>query len=73
MEAQELIAQACYRRDVTDATIEAALDAVDERLGNDARREDLYLSALVIYVDELGGSLELRAAFSDATVPLPTD
>jgi hypothetical protein len=72
MDAQERIAQDCYRHGVTDAAIEAALDAADERLGDDARREDLYLAALAIYVEELGGTLELRAAFIDGTVPLPT-
>jgi hypothetical protein len=71
MEAQELIAQDRYRRGVADATIEAALDAIDERLASDARREDLYLAALAIYVEELGGTLQLRAAFADGTVGLP--
>jgi hypothetical protein len=71
MEAQELIAQIRYRRGVADATIEAALDAVDERLADDARREDLYLAALAVYVEELGGSLQLRAVFADGTVALP--
>jgi hypothetical protein len=72
MEAQELIAQARYRRGVADDTIEAALDAVDERLAFDARREDLYLAALAIYVEELGGDLELRAVFGDGTVAIPS-
>ena len=71
MEAQELIAQDRYRRGAADAAIEAALDAVDERLAEDARREDLYLAALEIYVSELGGTLQLRAAFADGTVALP--
>ena len=71
MEAQELVAQHRYRRGVADATIEAALDAIDERLADDARREDLYLAALAVYVEELGGALELRAVFADGTVPLP--
>ena len=71
MDAQELIAQDRYRRGVADATIEAALDAIDERLADDARREDLYLAALAVYVEELGGALELRAVFADGMVPLP--
>lgn len=71
MEAQELIAQDRYRGGVTDEQIESALDAVDERLADDARREDLYLAALAIYVEELGGTLELRAAFAGTTVALP--
>ncbi|HEX5193162.1 MAG TPA: hypothetical protein VFW09_10190 [Solirubrobacteraceae bacterium] len=73
MEAQELIAQHRYKDGATDATIEAALDAVDERLGDDARREDLYLAALAIYIDELGGTLALWAVFADGMVVLPAE
>ena len=72
MEAQELIAQERYRRGVTDDAIEAALDAIDERMAFDARREDLYLAALAIYVEELGGRLQLRAVFADGTVAIPS-
>jgi hypothetical protein len=72
MEAQERIADDRYRRSVSDVTVQAALDAVDERLTTDARREDLYLGALAIYVAELGGRLELRAVFGDGPgVELP--
>jgi hypothetical protein len=65
MEAQEEIAHALYRRGVGDATVVAALDAADERLTSDERREDLYLSALRHYVAALGGTLEIRAVFDD--------
>jgi hypothetical protein len=65
MEAQERIAEDRYRHGVADARIQAALDAVDERLTVDARREDLYLAALTIYAQQLGGRLELRAVFDD--------
>lgn len=71
MEAQELIAQDRYRRGIADAAIEAALDAIDERLTEDARREDLYLGALAVYVAQLGGALQLRAVFAEGTVTLP--
>jgi hypothetical protein len=71
MEAQELIAQHRYKGGASDATIEAAFDAVDERLADDARREDLYLAALAVYVQELGGRLALYAVFADGTVELP--
>lgn len=73
MEAQERIAQALYRRSVSDEEVQAALDAVDERLSEDERREDLYLSALTRYVEALGGQLEVRAVFGDETIVLPRD
>lgn len=68
MEAQERIAEACYGRGITDEEVQAALDASDERLSEDERREDLYLSALAHYVDALGGRLEVRAVFGDQAV-----
>lgn len=68
MDAQERIAHARYRRGVPHATVLAALDAVDERLSEDERREDLYLSALERYVQALGGRLEVRAVFGEEEV-----
>jgi hypothetical protein len=68
MDAQERIAQARYRRGVRDSTIRHALDQVDERLSEDDRREDLYLSALASYVEALGGRLEVRAVFDDEAI-----
>lgn len=71
MEAQELIAHALYRRGVSDAAVQEALDTADENLTEDERREDLYLSALARYVEMLGGRLELRAIFDDEEIVLP--
>jgi hypothetical protein len=68
MEAQDQVAQALYRRGVTDRQVQAALDAADERLSEDERREDLYLSALTHYVEALGGRVEVRAVFGDDVV-----
>lgn len=65
MEAEEEIAHARYRRGVSHEVIDAALDAVDERMSDDERREDLYLSALGYYIEALGGQLEVRAVFDD--------
>ena len=59
MEAQDRIAQDRYDHGVSDATVQAALDAVDERLSSDARREDLYLAALAVYVE--GARRQARA------------
>jgi hypothetical protein len=68
MEAQERIAHACYGRGIPDQEVQAALDASDERLSEDERREDLYLSALAHYVEALGGRLEVRAVLGDEAV-----
>lgn len=70
MEAQEQIARALYRRGVSDERVRAALDAIDERLTEDERREDLYLSALSRYVEALGGRLEVRAVFGEEAIVL---
>ncbi len=68
LEAEEDIAHSRYRAGVDHETVVAALDAVDERMSEDERREDLYLSALRHYVEALGGRLEVRAVFGDETV-----
>ena len=68
MEAQERIAHARYKRGVSHEVVLAALDTADERLSEDERREDLYLSALAHYVEALGGRLEVRAVFGDEAI-----
>ncbi|HWF52530.1 MAG TPA: hypothetical protein VG294_17950 [Solirubrobacteraceae bacterium] len=68
MEAQERIAHALYKRGVSHEAVLAALDAVDERLPEDQRREDLYLSALERYVEALGGRLEVQAVFGEESI-----
>jgi hypothetical protein len=68
MEAQERIAHALYKRGVSHEVVSEALDAVDERLPDPERREDLYLSALALYVEALGGRLEVRAVFGDDVI-----
>jgi hypothetical protein len=68
MEAQEDIAHALYKRGVSNDVVQAALDSVDERLSEDQRREDLYLSALAHYVEALGGRLEVRVMLGDEEI-----
>jgi len=68
MKAEERIAHARYARGVDNETVQAALDAIDERMSEDERREDLYLSALRYYVEALGGRLEVRAVFGDEEI-----
>lgn len=68
MEAEERVAHALYERGVSHEAVVEALDAADEHLTDDERREDLYLSALAHYVEALGGRLEIRAVFADETI-----
>jgi hypothetical protein len=68
MEAEERIAHTLYQRGVSHDVVMAALDAIDERMTEDERREDLYLSAMAHYVDALGGRLEVRAVFGDEAI-----
>lgn len=70
MEAEERIAHVLYRRDVSHDDVLIALDAVDENISEDERREDLYLSALQYYVAALGGRVEVRAVFGDEEILL---
>lgn len=68
MEAQEQLAQARYACGVEHEAVLAAMDAAETEVGDEARREDLYLASLSAYVEALGGRLEIRAVFPDATV-----
>jgi hypothetical protein len=68
MEAEDRIAHALYAQGVRHQVVEGALDAIDERLSEDDRREDLYLAALEHYVRALGGRLEVRALFADQVI-----
>jgi hypothetical protein len=70
MEAEDTIAHVLYEKGVTHEVVSAALDAVDERMTDDERREDLYLSALAHYVDALGGRLEIRAVLGEDRILL---
>ena len=68
MEAEERIAQRLYDRGVSHEQVLAALDAVDERMSDEERREDLYLAALAHYVAALGGRIEVRAVVGDEEI-----
>jgi hypothetical protein len=65
MDAQEQIAVRLYKRGVSDQAVQDALDAVDEELSEEERRDDLYFAALTRYVAALGGRIEVRAVFGD--------
>jgi hypothetical protein len=68
MEAQERVAHVLYKRGVSHESVLQALDAVDERMSEAERRDDLYLSAMTHFVEALGGRLEVRAMFDDTEV-----
>jgi hypothetical protein len=68
MAAEEQIAHSRYARGVTDESVLAAMDASDESLSEEQRRDDLYLSSLSGFVEALGGRLEVRAVFPDETI-----
>lgn len=73
MEAQEQIAHARHARGVTHETVEAAMDAAEARVSEEARREDLYLASLGAYVEALGGRLEIHAVFPDEAIVVKHD
>jgi transposase-like protein len=68
LEAEERIAHALYRRGVANEVVQEALDAIDERISEAERREDVYLSALKHYVEALGGHVEVRAVFGEDAI-----
>jgi hypothetical protein len=70
MEAEERVAHSLYKRGVSHDDVLAALDAIDERMSEDERREDLYLSALAHYLEALGGRLEVRAVLGGEEILL---
>lgn len=70
MDAQEQIARARHEYGLSHEEVLAVLDEADERLSEEERREDLYLSALAHYVEALGGRLEVRAVFGEHPVLL---
>ena len=68
IQAEARIAHARYRRGVDHEVVDAALDAIDERMSDAERQEDLYLSALTYYVEALGGRIEVRAVFDEEEI-----
>ena len=68
MQAQEQIAHARYARGTAHEAVVGALDAAENAVTEDERREDLYLSSLAAYVQALGGRLEIRAVFPEEAI-----
>lgn len=68
MDSQERIARDLYTRGVSHESVLEALDAVDEGMSAEERRDDLYLAALTHFVVALGGRLEVRALFEDTEI-----
>src|SRR5436190_23942523 len=58
-------------RDATQMEVAEALGVTQPNVSRVEHEEDVYLSTLRGYVEALGGTLEIRAVFSDETVLLP--
>ncbi len=72
IEAQNLIANALTGAGVTDAEIDAALDACEPPDPESLSPRDLYLAAIEPFVAALGGRLDGRAAvFGEQRIELP--
>ena len=72
IEAQNRIAASRTRAGVTDAEIDAALDACEPPDPQSLSPRDLYLTAIELFVGALGGRLDdMSAVFGEERVELP--
>lgn len=71
LEAQERIATARTRAGVTDAEIDAALEACEPSDPESLSPRDLYLTTIQAFVTALGGHLDTAAVFGDERIDLP--
>ncbi len=72
LEAEHRIVAARTRAGVTDAEIDAALEACDPADPESLSPRDLYLTTIEGFVTALGGRLEVAAVFGDERLDLPT-
>lgn len=68
MDAQEQITALLAERGVDDELIVEAMEAAHPPVAEDEELEDVYLTTLTRFVAALGGHLELRVVFPDASV-----
>jgi hypothetical protein len=72
IEAQNRVAASRTRAGVTDAEIDAALDACEPPDPQSLSPRDLYLTAIELFVAALGGRLDgMCAVFGEERVDLP--
>lgn len=71
IEAQERIATARTRAGVSDAEIDAALEACEPPDPESLSPRDLYLTTIEGFVTELGGHLDVAAVFGEERIDLP--
>jgi hypothetical protein len=71
IEAQRRIAAARTRAGVTDAEIDAALEACEPANPESLTHEELYLGTIGRFVTALGGRLDVAAVFGDERIDLP--
>lgn len=57
-------------RDATQRQLADSLAVSQANISRIEHEEDLYLSTLCGYVEALGGRLEMRAVFPDATISI---
>jgi hypothetical protein len=55
---------------MTQVELASRLGTVQSGVSRIERREDLFLSTLVEYIEALGGHLEIAAIFDDERIPL---
>jgi hypothetical protein len=71
MEAQHGVANARSRAGVSDAQIDAALEACEPADPESLTHEELYLGTIGRFVTALGGHLDVAAVFGDERIDLP--
>ena len=71
IEAQSRIAASRTRAGVTDAEIDAALEACEPADPESLSPRDLYLTTIEAFVTALGGRLDAAAVFGDERIELP--
>lgn len=71
IEAQSRIAASRTRAGVTDAEIDAALEACEPADPESLSPRDLYLTTIEAFVTALGGRLDVAAVLGDERIELP--
>jgi hypothetical protein len=71
LEAQERIATSRTRAGVSDAEIDATLEACEPADPESLSPRDLYLTTIEGFVTALGGHLDVAAVFGDDRIDLP--
>lgn len=71
IDAQQRIVTARARQGVTDAEVDAALEACEPENPESLGPRDLYLTTIERFVTALGGHLDTAAVFGEERIDLP--